>query len=99
MRALKTLFLLLLGLVIVAFALLNAKSVPLNYLLGHIDLPFSLAMLICLSLGAFLGMLWTASWVINQHSQAHELRKKVTLLQKEIDNLRAMPVKDVDQWS
>lgn len=99
MRVLKISFILILSLLIVAFALLNAKSVQISYLLGHVELPLSLALLMSLTFGALMGMLWTASWVISQRSHAHELSKKVTLLQKEIDNLRAMPVKDVKQWT
>lgn len=99
MRALKLTIYILISLLIVLFALLNAESVEFNYLLGKIELPFSLALLVALSLGAFIGMLWTASWLIKQRSHAHELSKKVNVLQKEIDNLRAMPVKDVKQWT
>lgn len=99
MRALKTIFYLLLSLIIVVFALVNAQAVQFNYLLGQINLPFSLAMLVALSLGALIGMIWTASWLVSQRSHTHELSAKVALLQKEIDNLRAMPVKDVNQWT
>jgi putative membrane protein len=99
MRILKISFILLVSFLIVAFALLNASSIQINYLLGHFQLPLSLALLLFLSLGALIGMLWTASWVITQRYHVHELNKKVNLLQKEIDNLRAMPVKDVNQWS
>lgn len=99
MRALKLTFYLLISLLIIIFALVNAQSVQFNYLLGRIQLPFSLAMLISLGFGALIGMLWTASWLFKQRSHTHELNKKVNLLQKEIDNLRAMPVKDVKQWT
>lgn len=99
MRYLKTTFILLLSLIIVVFALLNSKSIQINLLIGHLELPLSLVLLIFLSLGALIGMLWTASWVITQRLHAHELNKKVDLLQKELDNLRSMPVKDVNQWS
>lgn len=99
MRALKITIILLVTLMIVAFALVNAKSVQISYLLGHVELPLSLALFMSLSVGAMVGMLWTASWVVSQRAHVHELSKKVNLLQKEIDNLRAMPVKDVKQWT
>jgi len=99
MRALKLTISLLISLLIIVFALVNAQSVQFNYLLGKIQMPFSLAMLIALSIGTLIGMLWTASWLLKQRSNTHELSKKVNLLQKEIDNLRAMPVKDVKQWT
>jgi lipopolysaccharide assembly protein A len=99
MRVLKITFWLLLSLLIIAFALLNASTVHFNYILGRMDMPLSFAMLMSLILGAFLGMLWTSVWVVAQRTQVHALNKKVNLLQKEIDNLRAMPVKDVKQWS
>jgi putative membrane protein len=99
MRVIKITFWLLISLLIIAFALLNAGTVHFNYLLGRMDMPLSFAMLMSLILGALVGMLWTAAWVVTQRAHAHALNKKVDLLQKEIDNLRAMPVKDVKQWS
>lgn len=99
MRVLKISFYLILSFLIVVFALLNSTSVQLNYLFGRTQLPLSLVMFIFLSLGALIGMIWTASWVISQRGSNHELKTKVDLLQKEIDNLRAMPVKDVKQWT
>jgi uncharacterized integral membrane protein len=99
MRYLKLFFTLLISLIIVIFALINSGPTEIKYLFGHFELPLSLVLLIFLCIGAVIGMLWTAAWVITQRVHVHELNKKVKLLQKELDNLRAMPVKDVNQWS
>lgn len=99
MRVVTLTLLLLVSLIIIAFALLNAQTVDVNYLLGHSKMPLSLVMLIVLIIGAFVGMCWTLKWVFRSRAHAHELSKKVNLLQKEIDNLRAVPVKDANQWS
>lgn len=99
MRFLKIIFWTLLSLLIIALALVNAKPIEFNYVLGKIDLPLSFIVLLSLLLGALLGLLWTSVWVVAQRLRTHGLKKKVDLLQKEINNLRAMPVKDVKQWS
>ncbi len=94
MRIISTTLLLLLCIIVVAFALLNAETVDVYYFLGTAHLPVSLLLLIVLVLGAFIGWCSGLGMVFGSRKHVHELNKKVKMLQKELDNLRAMPVKD-----
>ena len=46
----------------VVFALLNAQSVPLNYLLGHITWPLAFYLMITLILGCLIGFVFGWSY-------------------------------------
>lgn len=95
MRVITVTLLLLFCLVAVAFALLNAQTVTIDYLISKSEMPLSLLILLTVLLGFVVGALFTLKFVFRSQRKAHALGKKVAVLQKEIDNLRAMPVKDV----
>ncbi len=94
MRIISTTLLLLICIIVVVFALLNAGTVNVHYLFGDTRLPLSLLLLIVLVVGAFTGWLSGMRMLLGNRMQTHDLNKKVKTLQKELDNLRAMPVKD-----
>jgi putative membrane protein len=94
MRVVYVTVFIILAALIVVFALLNAQAVELNYFLGKRTLPLSLLLLLSLLLGFMIGVLGTLKSVLIARARAHRFKKKATILQKEIDNLRAMPVKD-----
>lgn len=77
-----------------SFALINAGPVKLNYYLGTIEAPLSLVLVFALALGAGLGVLATMGVVVKQKRELARLRKSVKLTEKEIANLRALPMKD-----
>ncbi|MGA7799685.1 MAG: LapA family protein [Gammaproteobacteria bacterium] len=89
--AILFLVLLLLGL---SFAVLNATSVPLNYYLGEVDLPLALVVVASLVLGAILGVLVSLGIVLRLKRQVRHLRRQVQTAEKEVSNLRAIPLKD-----
>ncbi len=94
MRVVYVTVFIILAAIIVVFALLNAQGVEVNYFLGKRTLPLSLVLLISLLCGFFIGVMGTLRSVLTARTRARRFKKKTTLLQKEIDNLRAMPVKD-----
>lgn len=94
MRLLSSIFLILLIIIAICFSLLNAEVVSVNYFLGKKDLPLSLILLIALFLGCLLGFLAQIKISIKQRYQSHVLNKKINLLNQELNNLRALPVKD-----
>jgi lipopolysaccharide assembly protein A len=89
--AILFLVLLILGL---SFAVLNSTSVPLNYYLGKVDLPLALVVVGSLILGAILGVLVSLGIVIRLKRQVRHLRRQVQTAEKEVSNLRAIPLKD-----
>jgi putative membrane protein len=77
-----------------SFALINADPVQLNYYLGTIQAPLSLVLVFALALGAGLGVLATMGVVLKQKRELARLRKSVKLTEKEVANLRSLPLKD-----
>ncbi len=78
----------------VTFAVLNADNVQLNYYMGSIELPLSLVVVLAMILGALLGIFASLGFVIGSRRQASKLKKSVEVAEKEIINLRNIPIKD-----
>ena len=78
----------------VAFAVLNAESVQLNYYLGSIHLPLSLVLVMAMIVGALLGIFASLSLIIGSRRNATKLKHTVEVAEKEIVNLRNIPIKD-----
>jgi len=85
------LIVLLLGL---SFAVLNADSISINYYLGEQEIPLSVALVLALVLGALLGILASLSVILRQRTRISMLNRTVTMTEKEITNLRSLPIKD-----
>lgn len=83
-----------LGLIAVAFAAKNDANVELNYYLGSISAPLSLLLVISLGIGAFLGVMACSGVIVKLKRDAMRLQKSVRLAEKEVTNLRALPIKD-----
>jgi len=86
--------LLLVVLIGLSFALMNADMVSLNFYFGKLEAPLSLVMVIALALGAVMGVLASLWVVIAQKREMGKLRKSVKITEKEIANLRSLPMKD-----
>ena len=86
--------LLLVALIGLSFALMNAEAVTLNYYFGKLQAPLSLVLVIVLALGAVMGVLASMWVVIGQKRELAKLRKAATISEKEITNLRSIPMKD-----
>ncbi len=86
--------LLLVSLLGLSFALMNAEPVTLNYYFGKLQAPLSLVLVIALAFGAVMGVLASMWVVITQKREMAKLRKAAKLTEKEITNLRSLPMKD-----
>ena len=75
------------------FYVKNNQTVELNYIIGTTELPVSLLLLACLSLGALLGILATIPMLLRIRHQKSRLEKQVKMTEKEVNNLRVLPVK------
>ncbi len=84
--------LVLLGL---AFAVVNAKPVELNYFLGTREVPLALTLVLTLAFGALTGVLFSLGLVIRLKRETLQLRRQVRLAEQEVANLRSIPLKDV----
>ncbi|OGT20673.1 MAG: hypothetical protein A2V90_05190 [Gammaproteobacteria bacterium RBG_16_57_12] len=76
------------------FAVLNAGLVTLNYYFGRGEYPLSLILVATLALGCFMGMLAGLGMYLGARRELARLRKEVKLKEKEVLNLRTLPLKD-----
>ena len=78
----------------IVFAVLNAEPVKLNYYFGSEEVPLSLILVFAMIVGAILGVIASASLIISNQLEVKKLRKSVELAEKEVTNLRAIPIRD-----
>ncbi len=78
----------------IVFAVLNAEPVTLNYYFGSKQVALSLILVLAMIVGAILGVIASASMIISNRREVLKLRKSVELAEKEVTNLRAIPIRD-----
>jgi putative membrane protein len=93
-RLLTFIFLLLIIVIGLSFTVLNAGEVELNYYFDTTTLPLAAVVLAAIILGSMLGILATLSLVFAVKAKNVKLQRKVGLIEKEIKNLREIPIKD-----
>lgn len=77
-----------------SFAMLNHGDADLNYYFGRATMPLSLWMVIALGLGALLGALSTLGALARQRHELARLRRRVADADKELSELRKMPIRN-----
>jgi len=76
------------------FSARNADIVKLDFVITVVDTNLSLAIIISLILGACLGILASLAWLISAKREMQRLKKQASVSQKELNNLRAIPIRD-----
>ncbi|MET0047837.1 MAG: LapA family protein [Sedimenticola sp.] len=94
MQLIKLIIILLLMAVGVVLTVLNSESVVLNYYFGSRELPLSVVLVAAVAFGALLGLVASLGGFFRLKRQNSELRRKAQLASQEINNLRAIPIKD-----
>jgi len=93
-RIVSYFFLLVIILFGMAFATLNSESVTINYYFGDSTLPLSLLLVLVFALGCLVGMV-VGFWLLIKAKLAnYRLRQRLQLAEKEVGNLRAIPLQD-----
>ena len=85
------LFLVLTG---ILFAVLNSQNVQLNYYFGSKDLALSLLLIVTIIFGTLLGILVSVGHLLRARHDISRLKKNIQLAEKEVANLRTIPIKD-----
>ena len=80
----------------VSFACLNATKVAINLYIGTYELYLSVLLVMTLGLGIFIGFIAMCGSYLRLKADNYKIRSKAKLVEKEISNLRAMPIKDVN---
>ncbi len=94
MRIISYFFLLIIVVFGVTFATLNSESVTINYYFDQSTLPLSLLLVLVFALGCLIGMMVGFWLVIKTKITTYRLRQRLALAEKEIENLRAIPLQD-----
>jgi putative membrane protein len=93
-RIITFIVLLLVTLLGLTFALMNAESVKLDYYFGSMQAPLSLVVVVAIIIGAGLGVFASMGIVLGQKRELAKLRKSAKIAEEEVSNLRALPLKD-----
>jgi putative membrane protein len=87
-------FYLVLVLLGVSFAALNASSVQVNFYFRTLSMPISVLMTVMLGVGALLGFLLFLCRYWCLKVECLKIKNQLKLTEKEIKNLRAIPLQD-----
>ncbi|MFZ5592819.1 MAG: LapA family protein [Pseudomonadota bacterium] len=77
-----------------AFAVLNAEPVEIDYYFGSWRLSLSLVIVFSLLIGVLAGVVASLGFVFRLKREISALRKLGKLADEELANLRALPVRD-----
>lgn len=94
MRIVTYVLLLAIILLGISFAVLNPDIVNFNYYVGHRAFPLSLLLAITFVLGCILGLLAGLLFLIKLKIKNYRLHTQLKITEKEIENLRAIPLQD-----
>src|SRR3990167_2492819 len=94
MRLIKALFVVLIALLAITFTCLNAQAVIVNYYIGTTSTPLSLLLAFTLIIGSFFGVLAMFSLFLRQKTHNLRLSHRLKLVEKELANLRALPLQE-----
>ena len=78
----------------ITFHLLNDQRVEFDFFLASGEFYFSVLMVAAFIIGAVLGMVVSLPIIIKLKRKNAKLLKQVTINEKELDNLRVIPIKD-----
>lgn len=94
-RLLGFLFLVVLIVLSLSFAVLNSQPVALNYYFDDRDIPLSMVVVLSLAAGVVIGVLVSASLILRCKAQSSQLRRKLRNAVKDSDQLRVvLPAKE-----
>lgn len=94
MRILIWLFYLILILLGISFAALNAGTVELNFYIKTMTIPIAILMAMMLGIGLFLGCLFSLCRYWRLKLECNKIKNQLKLSTKEIKNLRDIPLKN-----
>lgn len=94
MRILMLVIYLLLLIIGVSFAALNATSVEVNFYVTKISMPISVLMTIMLGIGILFGFIFFIARYWRLKAECRKIKTQLKLTEKEIKNLRSIPLQN-----
>lgn len=95
MRLVFTVFLLLVVVLGLSFAVENSHTVEFRYYVGSLETPLAWLLAISVLGGALLGMLASLGVILRLRTEIRRLHREMSVAQEEIRNLRAIPIRDL----
>jgi putative membrane protein len=93
-RIFSYIFLLLIVLIGISFATLNSDLVDVNYYVGKKEMPLSLLLALVFGVGCLLGIFVGFLILVKTKIKNYRLKQRLKMAEKEIENLRAIPLQD-----
>jgi uncharacterized integral membrane protein len=77
-----------------SFAMLNPEPAELELYVGQASLPIAVWLVLALALGAIAGVCSTFGIILRQRREIRRWRKRANDAQKELSELRKLPIRD-----
>ena len=94
MRTFLIFFYMTLMMISLAFAALNSKTVVVNLYWQTYNLPLAFIMIVCIGVGLLFGILVLLGRYWHLRCLYSRCKNQVSILEKEIKNLRSIPIQD-----
>jgi lipopolysaccharide assembly protein A len=94
LRIISYIFILLIILLGVSFASLNSQVVDFNYYINTQTMPLSVLLAGTFTIGCLIGIVVCLWMIIKIKLNNYHLNQRLKLAEKEIENLRAIPLQD-----
>lgn len=94
MKIVKSIFIVLVIALGISFAILNAKSVPLNYYFDAKEISLALLLALTLAIGAFLGLLLAIPSFFRLKRSNRQMKSRLKSIEKDVEHLRISPFRD-----
>lgn len=94
MRIITSIIVLLILIIGITFASLNAEPVVVNYYIGSSKFPLSLLLVLVLGCGALVGLLLNFPSWLRLKKENLTLSHRVKVIEKELANLRTSPLNE-----
>lgn len=76
------------------FAALNADTVSINFYYGTLETQLSLALVFAILIGIVIGILASIGMLLRMRGKLSRMQKSIKMMEKEISNLRSIPIKE-----
>ena len=93
-RIVNLVLILIVTLVTVTFTLLNSQPVKINYYFGSYEIDLLIVVVMALVIGALLGVTAALGKLVSLKQEILRKEKKIKISEKELENLRSLPLKD-----
>lgn len=77
-----------------SFSLLNAESVTVDYYFGELTLALSLLLVLSIIIGAVAGVVACLAILMSRTREMRRLHRRLADTEKELNELRRLPLKD-----